>query len=63
MSISPVKPLGEYQYVVVSQPFDDWHPRQGTRMAVFEISYRGPRTPTGDNVIAQFGVCEDGTEL
>lgn len=32
-------------------------------MTVFKISYRGPRTPTGDNVIAQFGICEDKNEL
>lgn len=32
-------------------------------MSLFEVSYRGPRTPTGDNVIAQFGIWEDNTEL
>lgn len=32
-------------------------------MSLFEISYRNPQTASGDNVIAQFGVWEDNTEL
>lgn len=58
LSIQRIQRLEQYQYVV-SQSLGDRHPQKASLMTVFEISYQALRTPTGDNVIAQFGICEE----
>lgn len=62
LSTLTIQPLGGYQYDVLRLN-DGRHPLQARPMSLFEISYRNPQTASGDNVIAQFGVWEDNTEL